>query len=61
MKIKRYIAGSILVLSILACTGQSVPTTFDPNTIPTMVVLTANAAMAQTAAAASPTPTPVPI
>jgi hypothetical protein len=64
MKIKKYIAGAILFFAIIACVvpglGQPAPT-FDPNTIPTMVVLTANAAMAQTAAAASSTPTPVPI
>jgi hypothetical protein len=64
MKIKNYMAGSILFLTMAACAipGLSQPAapTFDPNTIPTMVVLTANAALAQTAAAASPTPTPVP-
>jgi hypothetical protein len=51
MKIKKYIAGFILVLAILACAGQP-PTAIDPSTIPTIVVLTANAAITQTAAAA---------
>ena len=61
MKIKKYIAGSILVLAILACVGSACrlpPLT--QTTIPTMVVLTANAAMTQTAAATSPASTPVP-
>jgi len=60
MKIKIYIAGSVLFLITLACVSQAVPTAIDPSTIPTIVVMTANAAMAKTAAAASPTPTPVP-
>jgi hypothetical protein len=64
MKIKNHIAGSILIFAISACVvpgfSQPAPSAFEPNTIPTMVVLTANAAMAQTAAAASPTPTPLP-
>ena len=60
MKIKKYIAGSVLFLAMLACAGQPAVPAFDPNSIPTLVVLTANAAMAQTAAAAPPTPTPVP-
>jgi len=57
MKIKKYITGSILVLAMLACTvsGLSQPATsaIDPNTIPTIVVLTADAAMTQTAVVAS--------
>jgi len=60
MKTKIYIAGSILVLAILACAvpglSQPVPSAFDPNTIPTMVALTADAAMTQTAVVASPIP-----
>ena len=60
MKINKYIAGSTLFLAMLACVGQPAVPAFDPNSIPTMVVLTANAAMAQTAAAASRTPTPLP-
>ena len=64
MKIKNHIASSILIYAISACAipGLSRPAVpaFEPNSIPTMVVLTANAAMAKTAAAAPPTPTPVP-
>jgi hypothetical protein len=60
MKAKKYIAGSVLFLTILACVvpglGQPAPTAIDPSTIPTIVVMTANAAITQTAAAA---PSPV--
>jgi hypothetical protein len=68
MKTKKTIAGSVLFLAMLACVvpglGQPAPA-IDPSTIPTIVVLTANAAITQTAAAApqSPqteTPTPDP-
>ncbi len=63
MKIKKYIAGSVLLLAMLACVvpglSQPAPSAFDPNTIPTMVVLTANVAIAQTAAA-QPVATEVP-
>lgn len=51
MKIKKYIAGLTLVLAMLACAGQPAPSAIDPNTIPTIVVLTAVAAMTQTAIA----------
>jgi hypothetical protein len=60
MKVKIYITGLVLFIAILACVSQPAVPAFDPNSIPTIVVLTANAAMAQTAAAAPPTPTPVP-
>ncbi len=61
MKIKNYVTGSILFFAIMACAvpglGQpAAPPTFDLSTIPTMVVLTANALEAQTAIAAPPTP-----
>lgn len=59
MKIKKYIAGSVLFLAMLACvipglSQPAAPPAFDPNTISTMVVLTANAAISQTAVAAVP-------
>ena len=67
MKIKNYITSSVLFLTMLACvvSGLSQPAaspTFNPNTIPTMVVLTANALASQTAAATTPLPleTPTP-
>jgi len=65
VKAKKYIMGSVLFLAILACSmpGLSLPAaipTFDQNAIPTMVALTANAGMAQTAVSASPTPEPLP-
>jgi hypothetical protein len=64
MKIKNYITGSILFITILACVGpglsQPVPPTFDLNLIPTMVVLTANALEAQTAVAALQIPLETP-
>ena len=61
MKTKNYITGSILLLTILACVipGLSQPAiapTFDLDLIPTMVALTANAAITQTAAVAPPLP-----
>lgn len=61
MKVKNYITGSILFFAMLACivpglSQPSAPPTFDLSTIPTMVVLTANALQAQTAIAAPPTP-----
>jgi hypothetical protein len=55
MKIKKYIAVSVLFLTIIACVipGLSQPAApIDPSTIPTIVVLTANAAITQTAAVA---------
>jgi hypothetical protein len=66
MKNKNYMAGSILFLAMAACAipglSQSAAPAFDPNTIPTMVVLTANALASQTAAALPPgTPTPASI
>ena len=59
MKTKHCIMGSILLFALAACAlpGLSQPAalpTFDPNSIPTMVALTANAAMTQ--AAITPTP-----
>jgi hypothetical protein len=58
MKIKNYITGLVLFLTMLACMvpglSRPIPTAIDPSTIPTIVVLTANAAMTQTAAAAPP-------
>jgi hypothetical protein len=58
MKTKNYIAGSILFLAVLACVvpglSQPVSPAIDPSTIPTIVVLTANAAMTQTAVVAPP-------
>jgi hypothetical protein len=56
MKTKHYIMSSILLFALMSCAlpGVSQPVTlptFDPNAIPTMVALTANAAMAQTATA----------
>ena len=64
MKTKNYITGSILFLVMLACAVPGLsqpasPPTFDPSTIPTMVVLTANAAISQTAAA-QPVATEIP-
>jgi hypothetical protein len=63
MKIKKYIAGSVLFFTILACVvpglSQPAPSAFDPSTIPTMVALTADAAMTQTAVAL-PTPAQTP-
>jgi len=61
MKIKNYIMGSILLLTIIACvvpgiSQSDVPPTFDLNMVPTMVVLTANAIASQTAAVAPPMP-----
>jgi hypothetical protein len=59
MKIKNYITGSVLFLAILACAvpglSQSAPSAFDPESISTIVALTAHAAMTQTAAV-----TPIP-
>jgi hypothetical protein len=63
MKIKNYITGAVLFLITLACVSQPVPTAIDPSTIPTIVVMTANAATTQTAAAAptsQPTATTTP-
>jgi hypothetical protein len=58
MNIKNYITGSVLFLAMLACVvpglGQPVPPAIDPSEIPTIVVLTANAAITQTAAVAPP-------
>jgi hypothetical protein len=59
MKTKHCIVGSILLFALTACAipGLSQPAalpTFDQNAIPTMVALTANAAMTQ--AAVTPTP-----
>jgi hypothetical protein len=60
MKIKSYITGSVLFLTMFACVvpglSQPVPSAIDPSTIPTIVVLTANAATTQTAAVAPPLP-----
>ena len=60
MKIKNYITGSILFLAIMACIvpGLSQPAAppVDLSQIPTIVVLTANAAITQTAAVAPPLP-----
>jgi hypothetical protein len=57
MKIKNYIAGSILFFAIMACVNQpGISPTLDPSTLPTIIVLTANAAMTQTATAAPPKP-----
>lgn len=63
MKTKYYVMSLILLFALTACAlpGISQPAalpTFDPNAIPTMVALTANAAMAQTATVASPRATP---
>ena len=67
MKTKNYVTGAVLFLAMLACVvpGLSQPASpaIDPSTIPTIVVLTANAAVTQTAAAAPPSPqteTPTP-
>ena len=59
MKIKNYIASSILFFALLACVvpGLSQPAaspTFDVDAISTVVVLTANALQAQSAVAATP-------
>jgi hypothetical protein len=59
MKTKKYLAGSILFFTIIACAIPSLnhaPPPFDPATIPTMVVLTAAALASQTAAATTPLP-----
>lgn len=65
MKIKNYITSSILFFSIMACvvpglSQPAAPPTFDLSTIPTMVVLTANALEAQTAVAALQVPLETP-
>jgi hypothetical protein len=58
MKIKSYLKGSVLFLAMLACVvpglSQPVAPAIDPSTIPTIVVMTANAAITQTAAVAPP-------
>jgi hypothetical protein len=59
MKTKHFVVSFILLFTLMACAfpGMGQPAalpTFDPNSIPTMVALTANAAMAQTAAAPPP-------
>jgi len=67
MKIKNYITGSVLFFVIMACvvpglSQPAAPSAFDPDSISTMVVLTANALASQTAAATTPLPpeTPTP-
>jgi hypothetical protein len=59
VKTKKYIAGSILFLVIMACgvpslSQPSVSPTFDADALSTLVGLTANAATTQTAVAAQP-------
>ncbi len=71
MRIKRLLAISMILVSILACAvpGTSQPAPIDPNSLSTVIVLTVNSATTQTAAAApleqipleSPTPTPPPV
>jgi len=57
MKIRNQIAGIILFLSLLACVSQpAAPMNFDPASLSTVVVMTANAATTQTAAAAPTQP-----
>jgi hypothetical protein len=62
MRAKYYIVGSVLFFAMMACVvpGLSQPAapTLDVNNLPTVIALTASAAMAQTAAAAPPTPAP---
>jgi hypothetical protein len=64
MKRMNLIAGAMLLFSVLACVmpGAGQPAPLDPGMLPTMVVLTANAAMTQTAAVVPPPPleTPTP-
>lgn len=64
MRIKHSITISMALLSILACiipgVSQPVPGAIDPDALPTIVVLTANAAMTQTAAVPSPMPAETP-
>ena len=58
MKNRIFISGSIVVLAVIACVvpglSQPVAPTLDVNNLPTVIALTANAAMAQTAAVAPP-------
>ncbi|CAG0996515.1 hypothetical protein ANAEL_02627 [Anaerolineales bacterium] len=60
MKIKIFISGSIVFLAVIACVvpglGQPAAPTLDVNNLPTVIALTAHAAMTQTAAVAPPTP-----
>jgi len=60
LKNRIFISGLIVLLAVIACVvpGLSQPAapTLDVNNLPTVIVLTANAAMAQTAAVAPPTP-----
>ncbi len=60
MKTKTKVTGIVLFLSMLACvvpglSQPAAPANFDPASLPTMVVMTANAIASQTAAAATPT------
>jgi hypothetical protein len=57
VKIKNYITGSILFFTMIACgvpslSQSAVPPTFDPGKIPTIIALTANAAVTQIATVA---------
>ena len=59
MKTKNYITSSILLLAVMACvvpglSQPSVSPAFDPGALSTVVGLTANAAVTQTAVAAQP-------
>lgn len=66
MKRNDLFAAAMLMFSVLACVipGAGQPAPLDPGMLPTMVVLTANAAMTQTAAVIPPpsleTPMPTP-
>ena len=58
VKNRIFISGSIVVLAVIACVvpglSQPVAPTLDVNNLPTVIALTANAAMTQTAAVAPP-------
>ncbi|MBK8821698.1 MAG: hypothetical protein IPN58_03555 [Anaerolineales bacterium] len=61
MKIKNQITILVLFLAMLACAVPGVsqpaaPSNFDPASLPTLVVMTANAILSQTAAAVTPLP-----
>ena len=56
---RKYVAGTVLALTVMACavpgvSQPSAPPTFDLNTIPTLVFLTANALASPTVVAATP-------